>query len=82
MLADEGEGFAPLQDYYEGKMSQAEFLNHKEACMEYIERCGCIEYALIIMTLFKNRADQLLELLDVDSEWKIVFRKLTLGSSS
>jgi competence protein ComQ len=80
MLADEEEMFAPLRNYYEGKISQAEFLLHKTACLDYIEQSGCLEYSSIIETLFKNRADQLLELLDADAEWKKAFRKLTLGS--
>lgn len=80
LLMDVDNSFPPFRDYYEGRLSKTEFLQHKQACMNYIEQSGCIEYSNIIQTLFKNRADELLEQLDVDSELKTRFRSLTIGN--
>jgi competence protein ComQ len=73
-----GGGFRTFRQWYDGQLTRDEFLQQKQACMEYIRESGCIEYAKIIQSMFIDRADELLQALPADPEWKGKFKAITL----
>jgi competence protein ComQ len=77
LLVDSKEEFPILDHYYEGTLSQAEFLLHKNACIQYIQDSGCIEYCRIIQSLYVERAEKLLDAIPAVSPWKERFREIT-----
>ncbi|MDB5054752.1 MAG: Competence protein ComQ [Bacilli bacterium] len=77
LLNDSAEQFPILQQFYTGKISEAEFLLHKEACIQYIHDSGCIEYTQVIQNLFKERVETLYNSLPTVSPWKEKFKLLT-----
>ncbi|MFC5401635.1 polyprenyl synthetase family protein [Cohnella soli] len=79
MLVDSHEEFPPISQYYEGKISEEEFLRSKSECMQYIRDSGCIEYSQVIQRLYTERAEELLQLIPAVSPWKEKLKELTLG---
>ncbi|MDB5052963.1 MAG: isoprenyl transferase-like protein [Bacilli bacterium] len=77
LLAEKDEDFSVIQDFYEGKLSQQQFLEKKVECIQYILDSGCIEYSRVIQRLFINQAEQILESLEAISPWKEKFREVT-----
>ncbi|WP_127582883.1 polyprenyl synthetase family protein [Paenibacillus koleovorans] len=78
LLADTEDTFSPFRLYYEGQLTLDQLLALKQDCMTYIEQSGCIEYCKIIQSLYRNRAHELIDELEADSEWKARFRALTI----
>ncbi|WP_409341817.1 polyprenyl synthetase family protein [Paenibacillus sp. MBLB4367] len=79
LLADQNESFPYLRQYYEGEMSKEQFMLHKQACIDYIENSGCIEYTRIIQELYVKRAEALLDSIDAVSPWKEQFKRTTFA---
>jgi competence protein ComQ len=79
LLKGSADEFPPLLDYYEGRLSREQFLDLKPDILRYVESSGCIEYTRAIQYLYLERADELLDKLQADDEWKMRFRDLTFG---
>ncbi|OXM82441.1 polyprenyl synthetase family protein [Paenibacillus rigui] len=78
MLMHCGESFPVLKSFYEGTVTEEEFLKHQEACVDYIDACGCVEYTRVIQSLYVERAETLLEELPA-TPWREEWRSLTLA---
>lgn len=79
LLVDSHEEFPILTQYYEGEVSQEDFLLKKLECLEYVRGSGCLEYSQIIQALYKERAEKLLEGVAA-SVWKDRFVEITIGA--
>jgi len=78
LLSDPDENFPLIRQYYEGSVSRGQFLQQKQACVDYIQNSGCVEYTRVIQTLFADKANELLESIPARSPWKETFRRLAL----
>jgi competence protein ComQ len=79
LLAEPDEEFPFIQEFYEGKLTEEQFIAKKKECISYIIDSGCIEYSRVIQQLYRNEAQRLLSLIDADSIWKDKFAELTLS---
>jgi competence protein ComQ len=79
LLHHSEEDFPIFKQFYDGVVTEREFLEKKMECLQYIVDSGCIEYSRIIQTLYVNRAEQLLASLPTVLPWKDKFREITLG---
>lgn len=77
LLAEPDKDFPIIQDFYEGKLTEQQFLAKKKECITYIIDSGCMEYSQVIQQLYRNEAQRLLASIDVESSWKDQFAKLT-----
>ena len=73
------EDFPLFKQFYEGAVSERDFLDKKREILQYIYDSGCIEYSRVIQLLYANRAEQLLAEIPAVSPWKEKFREITLG---
>lgn len=64
-----------LKQYYDGLCSREQFLQSKIECMRYIEGSGCIEYTKVIQALYFQKADEILDQIDVESSLKRSFKE-------
>ncbi|MBP1992918.1 polyprenyl synthetase family protein [Paenibacillus eucommiae] len=71
--------YQPIKDYYEGTIQLEEFLTKKQACLQYIEDSGCIEYSKIVQSICITKAEEIYETLEAISPWKEKFREATYG---
>ncbi|RAV21782.1 hypothetical protein DQG23_06905 [Paenibacillus contaminans] len=77
MLEDNDESFVELKRYYEGSLGLDEFLLKKQACLQYIQDSGCIEYAKVVQTLCVQKADEIFGAIEALSPWKEKLREIT-----
>lgn len=78
MLEDSREEFPLIAQYYDGEITREQFLEGKVACQQYVRDSGCIEYSLVIRTLYADRAKQLLQEVPGVESWKERFVKLVI----
>jgi len=79
LLRDCAAEFPPLHDYYEQRLSKADFILHKKECLQYIEDSGCLEYTRVVQTLLAEQADAQLASIRALPAWKAELRKITIG---
>lgn len=79
LLKHSREEFPSIADYYEGRLSEEEFLADTEEVAAYIRESGCIEYANVIRSLYIQRAEALLEGVPALSPWKEQFCETMLA---
>lgn len=72
--------FAPLSQFYEGVLSEEQFLLHKADCIRYNRDSGCFEYAKILQSLYYDKLEQLYESLPGRSPWKERFKQAAFAS--
>lgn len=70
VLEQQTEEAAAVRSYYDGHLSRDELLINKNGIMDYIQSCGCIEYALIIGRLKQYEAMNAIAELPVSEEWR------------
>ncbi|GMK39986.1 hypothetical protein PCCS19_30410 [Paenibacillus sp. CCS19] len=70
VLEQQTEEAAAVRSYYDGNLSRDELLMNKNAIMDYIQSCGCIEYALIIGRLKQYEAMNAIDELPVEEQWR------------
>lgn len=70
VLEQQTEEAAAVRGYYDGILSRDELLINKHAIMDYIQSCGCIEYALIIGRLKQYEVMNAIAELPVAEEWR------------
>jgi competence protein ComQ len=70
VLEQQTEEAATVRSYYDGHLSRDQLLNNKTVIMDYIQSCGCIEYALIIGRLKQYEAMGAIAELPVADEWR------------
>jgi competence protein ComQ len=70
VLEQQSEEAAVVRRYYDGNITRDELLIHKNSIMDYIQSCGCIEYALIIGRLKQYEAMNAIADLPVSEEWR------------
>ncbi|MBD3922627.1 polyprenyl synthetase family protein [Paenibacillus sp. PR3] len=70
VLEQQSEEAATVRSYYDGMITRDELLTDKHGIMDYIQSCGCIEYALIIGRLKQYEVMGAIEQLPVAEEWK------------
>jgi len=78
MLSDPELELPILADYYADKVSREQFAEHLEACLEYVQRSGCIPYCEFIQQLQYKRALEILKQLPLASPWKEQFKSEVL----
>lgn len=71
--------FPPLARFYAGELSEEQFLQHKNDCMQYIADSGCIEYAKVIQALYFDKLTELYEAIPALSPWKERFKETTFA---
>jgi len=76
VLEQQSEEAAAVRSYYDGIISRDELLADKHGIMDYIQSCGCIEYALVLGRLKQYEVMGALEQLPVEEEWKDQLRAL------
>jgi competence protein ComQ len=79
LLEDSQEEFPVLIQYYEGEITDQEFLEHKHACIQYVQNSGCLEYSKIIQSLYRQKAEEIFDTLPLLSPFKEKFRVLTFA---
>jgi competence protein ComQ len=79
LLKDSPEEFPPLAQYYQGEISEQEFLLRKQDCIQYIEDSGCIEYSRIVQSLFTEKAEEIYTTIPAVKQWKEKFKEITFG---
>lgn len=80
LLGEDEADFPPLHQFYRSELTWEEFLAHKLDCLNYIDECGCIEYVSAIQHLYVSHANQLLDEMHVQNEWKERLRDILLGA--
>ncbi|PWV92105.1 competence protein ComQ [Paenibacillus cellulosilyticus] len=70
VLEQQTEEAAVIRSYYDGNITRDELLINKSSIMDYIQGCGCIEYALIIGRLKQYEAMNAIAELPVSDEWR------------
>jgi len=80
LLEDSEAEFPPIGQFYEGLITAEQFLQVKQACMQYIRDSGCIEYANAITILITDQAEQLFQSLPGVAPWRDKFKEITLGA--
>lgn len=79
LLQHSEEDFPIFKQYYDGHVTEQEFLKKKLECLQYIVDSGCIEYSKIIQSLYVNKAEEVLNSIPAVSPWKEKFRDITLA---
>lgn len=79
LLQHSDEDFPEFKQYYDGIITQKEFIGKKMECLNYIIDSGCIEYSKIIQTLFVNRAEKIWDSIPAISPWKEKFYDMMLS---
>jgi competence protein ComQ len=69
-----------LNQYYDGTISEQQFLEHKKECLDYIHSSGCVDYGRVIQTLYLNRAREIIDAMTLIEPWKQRFEEATLGT--
>jgi competence protein ComQ len=80
LLSFSNEELPILNQYYEGIVSEQQFLEHKQECLDYIHSSGCVDYGRVIQTLYLNRANEIIEAMTLIEPWKQLFKEATFGS--
>jgi competence protein ComQ len=73
------EDFPILNQYYDGTISEQQFLEHKVECLDYIHSSGCLEYSRVIQSLYLNRAKEIVAAMTLINPWKQHFEDITLN---
>lgn len=68
-----------LNQYYDGTITEQQFLEHKQECLDYIHSSGCVDYARVIQTLYLNRAREIIDAMTLIEPWKQLFEDVTLS---
>jgi competence protein ComQ len=79
LLKDSPEEFPPLAQYYQGEISEQEFLLRKQDCIQYIVDSGCIEYSRIVQSLFIEKAEEIYTSIPAVMPWKEKFKEITFS---
>lgn len=77
LLEHAAEDCTPLADYYSGRISRDEFVEHHAAILDFITHSGCLEYSRVIQALHIDQAEDLYSRLNAVSPWKEAFRNTT-----
>ncbi|MBB6690961.1 polyprenyl synthetase family protein [Cohnella xylanilytica] len=76
LLEDSREECPELDLFYEGAISEEEFLRSKVEVLEYVRDSGCIEYCQVIQSLYIDRAEELYRSIPAVSPWAERFMEL------
>lgn len=77
MLEDSQEEFPALDAYYAGSLSREQFIERQHQFVQYARDSGCIEYCKVVQALYKDKANELYELLPPMLEpWAGEFREV------
>jgi len=79
LLEHGDQDFPVLKQFYEGGLTDEQFLKHKLACLRFIEQSGCVEYCTVIQSLYFNRAEELFGQLPAVAPWSQLFKELTFA---
>lgn len=71
--------FPVLLDYYDGTITQEEFLKYKTDFLHFIIDSGVIEYVETIRKLYLHKAEQLLNEIPTRSPWNQTFQSLVFA---
>jgi len=80
LLAIEDAAFAPIQDYYAGRITADMLLAQQEELVRTIENSGCMEYARVVQSVCVQKAEEIYGSLPAAAPWKEQFKELTFGS--
>lgn len=70
IMEDQTEEAERLRAYYSHRIGLEEILTDKLGVMEYIRRCGCLEYAQVHRYIQKGVAEQIIAGLELEEHWK------------
>lgn len=77
MLEDSHEEFPALNEYYAGVLSIEQFIDRQQEFVQYVRDSGCIEYCKVVQALYKDKANELYDLLPPMQEpWAGKFREI------
>ncbi|MDG0793902.1 class 1 isoprenoid biosynthesis enzyme [Cohnella ginsengisoli] len=77
MLEDSYEEFPALDEYYAGSLSREQFVGRQQEFVQYARDSGCIEYCKVVQALYKDKANELYDLLPPMQEpWAGKFREI------
>ncbi|GAB2677141.1 polyprenyl synthetase family protein [Paenibacillus thermoaerophilus] len=76
LLEDSAAEFPPLRQYYDGELTQEQFLSRKLDCLQYILDSGCVQYCRIVQSYYMDRAEALLAAIPRDESSKERLRRL------
>ncbi|MDG0812865.1 polyprenyl synthetase family protein [Cohnella rhizosphaerae] len=77
MLEDSHAEFPALNEYYAGTLSREQFAERQREFVQYARDSGCIEYCKVVQALYKDKANELYELLPPMLEpWAGQFREI------
>lgn len=77
MLEDSHEEFPALDEYYAGSLSREQFIERQQEFVQYARDSGCIEYCKVVQALYKDKANELYDLLPPMQEpWAGKFREI------
>ncbi|MEK0313887.1 polyprenyl synthetase family protein [Cohnella sp. 56] len=77
MLEDSRAEYPVLEQYYEGEVPYERFAAEQLGHVQYVRDSGCIEYCKVIQSLYKDKANELYELLPPMIEpWAGKFRSI------
>ncbi|MFC3802481.1 polyprenyl synthetase family protein [Cohnella sp. GCM10012308] len=77
MLEDSHAEFPELDAYYAGAMTSGQFVESQQEFVQYARDSGCIEYCKVVQALYKDKANELYELLPPMQEpWAAKFREI------
>ncbi|MCD1258878.1 polyprenyl synthetase family protein [Paenibacillus athensensis] len=74
MLSDPELELPILADYYANTVSREQFAEQLDACLDYVQRSGCIPYCEFIQQLQYKRALDILKQLPLVAPWKTKFQ--------
>ncbi|WP_028559084.1 polyprenyl synthetase family protein [Paenibacillus pinihumi] len=75
VLEEPGEKADMLRAYYDGELSRDEVLEHKQELMQYVQECGCIEYARVHARIKEYEVEQVLSAMELEEHWKEKLRQ-------
>ncbi|MFD2331884.1 polyprenyl synthetase family protein [Cohnella sp. GCM10020058] len=77
MLEDSHAEFPALDEYYAGALTREQFIDRQHEFVQYARDSGCIEYCKVVQALYKDKANELYELLPPMQEpWAAKFREI------
>lgn len=78
LLNHSDELFPLFKQYYEDRASREQLLEAKNDCIQFVENSGCVEYSLVVQTLYHNKAVELFDSVQTHSPWDNRFKELAL----
>ncbi|MBJ6361123.1 polyprenyl synthetase family protein [Paenibacillus sp. GCM10012307] len=75
VLEEPGEKADMLRAYYDGALSRDDVLLHKQELMEFVQECGCIEYAQVHARIKEYEIEKVLAQMELEEHWKEQIRQ-------